>query len=116
MYGAAMTTTEQVHCLTIAELVDLSVQVALLAGDSTIGSHELAKRLGAPVTYVQHCLREAHFVCRYSDDLGRYRIHATPECGPRCQEHATHITLPLTPVCRHCFLHIARNGTCGCDL
>lgn len=101
--------------MTIKEGVLTRVQETLGTSATWIDSHSLAKRLKAPLTYVQHVLREAPQVCRYADDLGRYRIHEADECGPHCQEHDTRPQQrPVTPVCPSCNLHQAANGACGC--
>lgn len=96
-------------------LVDMAVWRALEEGEDWLDSHDLAESLGTEVTYVQHLLREAEHVCRYADDLGRYRVHHAPVCSPSCQDHATRAgEAPHEPACQTCWLIPAATGACGC--
>lgn len=97
---------------------------AMLAeSDGTVNSHNLARAIGAEVTYVQHVLREAPHVCRHNIGDGRYRVHEAKTCGDDCDEKwAAHGGGPGEKVnaCPGCGIHVPPAATecdfCGLDV
>lgn len=105
---------------------NLADDIRLAAADSdedgTVDSHRLAREISQEVTYVQHCFREASYICRHHVGEGRYRVHTADECGPGCQEKWFHTQgRPTTVVpCLGCGIHVPPAATecdfCGLDV
>lgn len=88
---------------------DIRLAAAAAVEDGTVDSHRLAREIEQEVTYVQHCFREAPYICRHHVGEGRYRVHTADECGPGCQEkwfHANPAKIAPVNACVGCGIHV----------
>jgi len=80
-----------------------------------ISSYDVASELGADLTYVQHCLREADDVERFAYNDGFYMAYPGAHLVLQKGTRSAIMTIPTRPSCPCCYLTVTTMGLCPLD-